>query len=450
MPPTILLPAMLLLFSASAASSMPVLTEPYPFAVRLAVTAPQGEVARVVEDCGVTSSRTGGFGMPRRYGSHLFGLLCETESGGLHLRVFDGSDLSLLCEVEGSAAMTVRLVPQGLQVADGEDILIWYAPDEDYGSSRFREANGEASGLRLTLGEVMPPRLQAQDYGIARNPLEPLRLGPRADAPYFSRASTHLLVHFSDDASAFWSNDGFARVCIPDGGCGYIPEEQLQSVDSLDDNPEASALAHAAFGPPSAEFGCWPRLSETDGVLFCLRPQRIFTGVGSDVSVRVLVMAGMGFEPDGPLLRCHACPAGLGLIVAEADRLQAMPLYLIGSWGRGPAEKDIALVGAEGDGWHVVVHETFSERGAIVESHHLFGMIGDRPAPLGILPGAITRFVEVGPNLLSEERDGWALQWVPLQNVDVAPRLVPVNGEGDPILLRRDLTSGLYPRVYAP
>lgn len=445
MPPAILLLALLAAFTPAAAAT-PVLSEPHPFAQRLSVSTSQGEVARLIVDCRITSSRTGGFVMPRRRGPTLYGLICEAADGGMRLRVFSAADLSLLFDHAGGPGLMVRLVPQGLQIAEGEDSLIWDAPDGEAGSPGFLAANGEASGLELSPGEVLPPRLRRQDHALARDPLEPLRLGPATDAPFFTRASTHLLVHLRDEEPEFWRPGGFARVCIPDAGCGYVPEHALAPIGGLDDDSEAAALMSAAFGPRSAEDGCWLRTVDTeDDVLFCLRPQRLFTDIGGRRDMRVLVFAGMGFTPDGPLSRCHACAAALGIVVAEAGGARVMPPHLVGAWGRGPAATDIALAGGDGPGWHVVAGETTNDRGTIVVRHHLFGLAGDEPAWLGTLPGGSTRFEEVAPGVSVERRDGYRLAWDVRPDGSVAPRLVPLDGPDPGVALRRDPATGRYP-----
>lgn len=448
MPLVLLLLAMLI--AIPGARAMPVLSEAHPFAQRLSVATPQGEVARLIENCAITSSRTGGFMLPRRRGPMLYGLICEDAEGGVRLRVFAAADLSLLFEHAGGPGLTVRLLPQGLQLAEGADSLIWDAWDGDFGSPRFLDAHGEASGLRLEAGEALPPRLRPQNHVIARDPLEPLRLGPAADAPFFARASTHLLVHPRDEDAAFWRPAGFARVCIPDGGCGYVRDDRLAPAGVLHDNAEADALMRAAFGPPEAADGCWVRPGGEDGDLFCLRPQRLFAAVGPGRGTLVLVAAGMGFALDGPLSRCHACPAALALVVAGPDGVRATPLHPAGSWGRGPKAEDISLIGGAGRGWHVAVRDARNDRGTLVARHHLFGMLGAAPAWLGTLPGEVTRFVEAAPDVLAEEHGGHRLAWDRLPGGGVAPRLVPMDGPGLGQALRRDAVTDRYPDVELP
>jgi len=434
----------LLAISATLADAAPTLTEPYPYSQRLAVETRTGEIARVVENCGVTSSRTGGFAIPRRTGPHLFGLLCEEENGDMRLRVFASADLSLLLDHKAGVGLAIRLLPQGLQVSEGDNSFIWEAPDGDFGSARFLAANGESSGLRFSPGEPLAPRLRPQDHAVARSPMEPLRLGPSDDAPFFMRLSTHLLVHLRDEDPGFWRANGFVRVCVPDGGCGYAPVGRVAPVSGLEDKPQAVALMRAAFGPASAELGCWPQRAVNGDGLFCLRPLRLFDHVGPAGALHVLVVGGMGFTPDGPLSRCHACPAAFGLIVAEADRVRVMPLHLLGSWGRGPSADDVSLVGGDSEGWRVAARLTYNDRGANVDRWHVFGLFKGEPVSLGALPGEVRRLEETSRGVSRELRAGYRLAWEAIAGAGVSPRLIPLAGGEPEAPIRQDPATGRY------
>ncbi len=368
------MPLMALLIVGNPVMAWPVVTEPYPFVRQLTVDTAQIKARVVVENCEFASSGTGSFAIPRRRSeSNLLALLCEGTQGGKRLLVFSATNLDLLFDHIGSLDMQVHLLPQGLQIVDGAQHLIWDAPDGDIGSERFREANASASGLRLSPGEVLAPGLSANNYVISADPQAPLYLGPALDAPFFARASSHLLVHLPDENTDFWRPSGFARVCIPDGGCGYLAEHQLRQVTLLDDNKLAVELMSKAFGSRSEKLGCWVYEQE-DGATYCLRPQIMFDGVGTKRQGRLLVAAGMGFEEDGMLARCHACRSAFSLVYQDGKQVQVMSPHGLGSWGRGPVADDIQLVRRHSSDWQLTVREAYYGQDGLSEQQHVFGL----------------------------------------------------------------------------
>lgn len=200
------------------------------------------QAAYPLPECFHGSSETGAFAyLDEVQKEPHVAVICGTASDDSALHVFAPlTDPSApVYTIAGKPGLSVSLGMGGLalswrgsaKASDGRDGAFWEAPRANFGSSRFREARDRAVGRMFAIEGRLPDGLEGDEYYLARQPDTPLRLGPSPDAPYFLRLADRVLIHAPDpaleDARPVWRVGGWLRVCVVDGGCGYVPEDAV-------------------------------------------------------------------------------------------------------------------------------------------------------------------------------------------------------------------------------
>jgi hypothetical protein len=197
------------------------------------------EIARYgLSDCRLTSSETGAF--PFFGGTDpapVVAVLCGTRDGLRSLHVFaPASDpVGPVLAIRDRRSLRAGISHVGLYAGwielgateehPGE---IWEPNHGMAAAPRFKEARDAAIGKRIEQRGTLPEGLTPGPYVMVRDPDTPLRLGPSDSAPWFARAGGRLLIHLAEGeadgpGAVFWTVDGWARVCLIEGGCGYVP-----------------------------------------------------------------------------------------------------------------------------------------------------------------------------------------------------------------------------------
>lgn len=195
-----------------------------------------------LSECFLGSSETGAFAYLDEVQNepHVV-VICGTASDDSSLHVFAPltNPSGPIYTVAGKRELSVSLTMGGLalswrgsnRTSDGMDGAFWEGPRANFGSFRFREARDRAVGRMFSVEGRLPDGLEGDEYFLARRPDTPLRLGPSLDAPYFQRLGDRVLIHAPDpaleDERPVWRISGWLRVCIVDGGCGYVLPDTL-------------------------------------------------------------------------------------------------------------------------------------------------------------------------------------------------------------------------------
>ncbi|MFN4354568.1 hypothetical protein [Parvibaculum sp.] len=193
-----------------------------------------------LDGCGLMGPGTGHFPFLDGIGeAPVVALVCEEMDNRQVLFIFAPHDdpQRRVFGVESVGPLFVSVAPGGIAVTYREPdapanftTRFWEPFPSSFGSNAFREARDAALGKHFTAEGTLPAGLDPAHYRIAHDPDMPLRLGPAEDAPWFGRVGASILVHVRGDERAeapHWEVDGWLRVCLVAGGCGYVPADAV-------------------------------------------------------------------------------------------------------------------------------------------------------------------------------------------------------------------------------
>lgn len=215
-------------------------------------------------------------------------VLCETTASARSMFVytFRHGQPTLSFSLTDKARIQVGLTEPGLivgwldsgQSMENYQTTFWEVERSTWGSQAYLDARDAAIGQRIErfgelpdglgdgggdghrthparsgVGSDVDHQAGSSPYFMATRPDTPLRLAPDWQAPWFIRLDDHLLIHLGavvsesnsesrlassskstpsegpdPDQHRFWVPDEiWRRVCIVDGGCGYVPADRL-------------------------------------------------------------------------------------------------------------------------------------------------------------------------------------------------------------------------------
>lgn len=193
-----------------------------------------------LDGCGLMGPGTGHFPFLDGIGeAPAVALVCEEMDNRQVLFIFAPNDdpQRPVFRVESDGPLFVSVAPGGIAVTLREPeepanftTRFWEPYPSSFGSKAFRDARDAALGMHFTVEGALPAGLDPAHYRIAHDPDMPLRLGPADDAPWFERVGSSILVHVRDNERAsapHWELDGWLRVCLVEGSCGYVPVDAV-------------------------------------------------------------------------------------------------------------------------------------------------------------------------------------------------------------------------------
>ncbi|MBX3489064.1 hypothetical protein [Parvibaculum sp.] len=193
-----------------------------------------------LDGCGLAGPGTGHFPFLDGIGeAPVVALVCERADNSQTLLIFAPEDdpLRPVFSAESVGPLFVSVASGGIAVTfrnpdepENFTTRFWEPYPSSFGSNAFRDARDAALGKHFTAEGTLPAGLDPAHYRIAHDPDMPLRLGPAEDAPWFERAGASILVHVPGDERAeapHWEVDGWLRVCLVEGGCGYVPVDAV-------------------------------------------------------------------------------------------------------------------------------------------------------------------------------------------------------------------------------
>lgn len=196
-----------------------------------------------LKECWMGSSETGAFPiLGTREPSPFVGVLCQTNAGFQSLFIFAPEEnvTEPIYAIKSKLDLDVRVTnTAGLQAKwmepteiNDTHYAIWEPNHGMAHSQRFFNAREPAFGKRVRQLGVLPDGLTPGDYVMTHSPYTPIRLGPSEYAPWFQRSGTDLMIHLFDGdltwyGSDIWKINGWLRVCLVEGGCGYVTEDAI-------------------------------------------------------------------------------------------------------------------------------------------------------------------------------------------------------------------------------